>query len=58
MPNRINVWALSPGKYVQEAVRNCKTFIDVKLPKHSMPKTALNSFVMSYVPELDDSNFS
>jgi hypothetical protein len=55
MPNGVEAWTLSPSKYVQEAVRNCKKFVDANLPKHSMPKAAPNPFVMGYVPELDDS---
>ena len=55
MSNRVEAWTLSPSKYVQEAVINCKKCIDANLLKHPMTKTAPNPFLLGYVPELGDS---
>jgi hypothetical protein len=56
LPNGVTVWALSPSKYVNQAVRNCKMHLkDHYDGRYSLPKWADNPFCMSYEPELDDS---
>ena len=54
--NGVWAWALSPSKYVNQAVRNCETHIkDHYDGQFSLPKWADNPFSMSYEPELDES---
>jgi hypothetical protein len=56
LPNGVTAWALSPSKYVHQAVRNCETHLkDHYDGRYSLPKRADNPFSMSYEPELDDS---
>ena len=54
--NRVWAWAMSPTKYVQEAVRNCAVHLSSNYGgKYRMPKKAENPFKMGYDPELDTS---
>ncbi len=47
-------WGLSPSKYVQQAVRNVKTFLKTNLDgRYSMPKRAGNPFPCNYAPDED-----
>ena len=47
-------WTLSPSKYVQEAVRNCKQALkDTYGVTHKLPKYAPNPFPMGYKMEMD-----
>jgi histone deacetylase 1/2 len=47
-------WGLSPAKYVQQAVKNCETYLQEKLDgKYSLPKRAENPFPTEYRPEED-----
>ena len=47
-------WGLSPLKYVQQAVRNAKTFLKTNLDgRYSLPKRAKNSFPCDYAPDKD-----
>ena len=44
--NGVWCWTLSPSKYVQEACKNCETFIKNNFDgKYYLPKTAPNPFV-------------
>ena len=56
LPNGMWAWALSPSKYVNQAVKNCETHLkDNYDGKYSLPRKAENPFRMNYEPELDDS---
>ncbi len=56
LPNGMWAWALSPSKYVNQAVKNCETHLkDNYDGKYSLPRKAENPFWMNYEPELDDS---
>lgn len=47
-------WAMSASKYVQEAVRNCKTALKEEYGgKYSLPKSAPNPLPVGYKPESD-----
>ncbi len=49
-------WGLSPSKYVQEAVQNCKKYVEETLPKfYKLTCLAPNPFPTDYRPELDTS---
>ena len=46
-------WAMSPIKYVQEAVRNCAVYLAANYGgRFKLPKKAKNPFRMGYDPEL------
>ena len=52
--NGIWAWAMSPARYVQEAVRNCIVHLSSNFgSRYRMPKKAENIFKMGYDPELD-----
>ena len=52
--NGVWCWTLSPSKYVQEACKNCDTFLKHNFDgKYSLPKNAPNPFVGGYRPEID-----
>ena len=56
LPNGVWAWALSPSKYVHQAIRNCKTHSKENFDgRYALLKKAENPFCMSYEPELDDS---
>ena len=47
-------WGLSPLKYVQQAVRNVKTFLKNNLDgRYSLPKRVDNPFPCDYAPDED-----
>ena len=47
-------WAMSPVKYVQEAVINCAVHLAANYGgRFKLPKKAKNLFKMDYDPELD-----
>ena len=47
-------WGLSPAKYVQQAVKNCETYLSQKLGgKYELPKQAENPFPTEYAPKDD-----
>ena len=49
-------WAMSPARYVHEAVSNCKIHLPTFFQnRHSLPKEAQNPLTMGYDPELDTS---
>ena len=57
MNNNVWCWGLSPSKYVQEAVNNCKKHLTEEYHgKYTMPKKAPNPFPYSYEPEMDTSD--
>ena len=54
--NGVWAWAMSPIKYVKEAVRNCAAHLSSNYgSKYRMPKKMENLFKMGYGPELDTS---
>ena len=54
--NGVWAWAMSPTKYVREAVRNCTVHLSSNyVGKCGMPKKAENPFKMGYDPQLDTS---
>lgn len=54
--NGVWAWAMSPSKYVREAVRNSVKHLKENYDqKYSLPKHCPNPFVMGYEPELDTS---
>ena len=56
LDNGVWAWAMSPAKYVREAVRNCIVHLSSKYGvKYRMSKKAENPFKMEYDPELDTS---
>ena len=53
-PNGVWCWTLSPSKYVQEAFKNCETFLKINFDgKYYLPKMAPNPFMGGYRPETD-----
>jgi hypothetical protein len=57
LTNGVWAWALSPSKYVNQAVKNCETHLRERFDgKYSLPKKAKNPFRMGYEPELDESS--
>ena len=54
LPNGVESWAMSPSKYVQEAVKNAETFSTEKFGR-GLPKKAATPFPRDYSPELDTS---
>jgi hypothetical protein len=54
MSNRVNVWGMSPSKYIKEAVSDCKEHLKLNYDgRHVLPTQAANPFVMGYEHELD-----
>ena len=54
--NKVWCWTLSPSKYVQEAVRNCREHLKTSFDgKYTMSKKMPNPFVMGYDADMDDS---
>ena len=53
MNNGVTAWAISPGKYVNEAVNNCKKWIQENMPEHKHTSRATNLFPTDYDPDLD-----
>ena len=52
--NGVWCWTLSPSKYVQEARKNCETFLKNNFDgKYSLPKMAYKTFVGGYRPETE-----
>ena len=57
LTNGVWAWALSPSKYVNQAVKNCETHLRERFDgKYSLPKKAKNPYRMGYEPELDESS--
>ncbi len=56
LENGVWAWALSLSKYVQEAVRNCKKYVEENLLKfYKLTCLVPNPFPTDYRPELDTS---
>ncbi|KAL7526268.1 LOW QUALITY PROTEIN: hypothetical protein ACHAXR_003858, partial [Thalassiosira sp. AJA248-18] len=54
--NGVWAWAMSPSKYVREAVTNCKKHLAESYDgRYTIPKSAPNPFVYEYDPDLDTS---
>ncbi len=54
LENGVWAWDLSPSKYVQEAICNCKKYIGGNLLKvYKLTRLAPNPFPTDYRPELD-----
>ncbi|KAL7464783.1 hypothetical protein ACHAXS_005117 [Conticribra weissflogii] len=54
LENSVWAWGLSPSKYVQEAIRNCKKYVEENLPKfYKLTQIAPNPFPTDYRLELD-----
>jgi hypothetical protein len=53
LPNGVEAWSMSPSKYVQEAVRNVKNFLQEKEPGRVWQKKAPTPFANDYRPEID-----
>ena len=56
LENGVQAWALSPSKYVQEAVRNVEKYLRDNMEGQALRKRASAPFPVGYVPELDISD--
>ena len=56
MNNGVTAWAISPSKYVDEAVNNCEKWIQENMPEHKHSSRATNPFPTDYDPDLDTTN--
>ena len=57
LPNGVEAWALSPSKYVSEAVKNVELHIRVNYGGMKLAKRASAPFPVGYKPELDVSPY-
>jgi hypothetical protein len=54
LTNGVLAWALSPSRYVNQAVKNCSSHLSEKFDKkYCLPKRADNPFPNDYYPEND-----
>ena len=53
MNNGVTAWAISPNKYVNEAVNNCEKWIQENMQEHKHSCRASNPFPTDYDPDLD-----
>ena len=53
MNNGVTAWAISPSKYVYEAINNCEKWIQENIPEHKHGCRASNAFATDYDPELE-----
>ena len=53
MNNGVAAWAISPSKYVNEAVNNCEKWVQENMPGHKKGSRATNPFPRDYDPDLD-----
>ena len=56
MNNGVTAWAISPSKYVDEAVNNCENWIRENMPEHKHGGRVTNPFPTDYDPDLDTTN--
>ena len=56
MNNSVTAWAISPSKYVNEAVNNYEKWILENMPEHKRSSRATNPFPTDYDPDLDTTN--
>ena len=54
--NGVTVWAISPSKYVNEAINNCEKWIWESMPENKPSSRATNPFLTDYDPDLDTTN--
>jgi hypothetical protein len=55
MSNGVNVWGMSPTKYIKEAVSYCEKHLKSNYyGRYVLPTQDANPFVMEYEPELDE----
>ena len=52
MNNGVTAWAISPSKYVTEAVNNCEKWVQGSMPEHKHSSSTTNSFPIDYNPDL------
>eukprot|EP00978_Attheya_sp_CCMP212_P010641 scaffold25919_cov25-Attheya_sp.AAC.1 len=53
LPNGVNSWSLSPSKYVQEAMRNVKEYLQHEYDGRTLVQIGSGAYVKDYRPELD-----
>jgi hypothetical protein len=53
LPNLVEAWAMSPSKYVQEAVSNCEEYLTRECDGRTLSRKAKTPFKSGYRPELD-----
>jgi hypothetical protein len=53
LENVVNAWSMSPSKYVQEAIKNVKAYLQEKYPGWPWLKRATSPFVKDYRPEIE-----
>jgi hypothetical protein len=53
LENGVEAWSMSPSKYVQEAVKNVKKYLQEKKPGRPWLKIAPTPFAKDYRPEID-----
>ncbi len=54
LENGVWAWGLRPSKYLQEAIRNFKKYVEENLPKfYKLMQLAPNPFPTDYRPDLD-----
>jgi len=57
LENNVFAWSLSPSKYVEQAVKNCRQHLKDKLnARYQIPARADNPFPVDYKPEMDTSD--
>ena len=56
MNNGVTPWAISPSKYVNEAVNHGEKWIQENLPGHEHSSRASNPLPTDYDPDLDTTN--
>ena len=56
MNNGVREWAISPSKYVNEAVNNCEKWVQENMPENRQGNRATNQFPAEYDPDLDTTN--
>ena len=56
MSNGVTAWAISPSKYVNEAVNNCEKWIQENMPEHKHSSRVTNPFPTDYDLDLDTTN--
>lgn len=52
-PDKSHAWALSPTKYIREAVKNVETYLQENLQEYYLVKEAANPFPVEYSPDDD-----
>ena len=53
MLNRVQAWALSLSKYIQEAVQNVESYLRDELGGWGLKKRAPTPFMLEYDPDMD-----